>query len=217
MDRYRKQRARMVEVQIKSRGISDKRVLSVFEKIPRHLFVDEGLIDQAYSDNPLPIGERQTISQPYIVALMTQALELKGKERVLEIGTGSGYQTAVLAELADRVFSVERIATLAARARKLLDLLRYYNVAIRVGDGSYGWKDEAPFDAIITTAAAPEVPRYLLEQLEVGGRLVVPVGGRDVQTLYKLIRQSADVNDFRREDLGGCRFVSLIGESGWRE
>jgi protein-L-isoaspartate(D-aspartate) O-methyltransferase len=217
MDRYRKQRARMVETQIKARGIADPRVLGVMEAMPRHLFVDEGLINQAYSDNPLPIGESQTISQPYIVALMTQALELKGKERVLEIGTGSGYQTAVLAALAERVFSIERIASLAARARKSLDQLNYYNVAIRVGDGSYGWRDESPFDSIITTAAAPGVPKHLLEQLVVGGSLVIPMGGRDAQTLYRLTRQAEDINDIRKEDLGGCRFVSLIGESGWKE
>lgn len=215
MDRYKKQRARMVEGQIKARGITDTRVLKALESVPRHLFVDEGLIEQAYNDNPLPIGEKQTISQPYIVALMTQALELKGKERVLELGTGSGYQAAVLAQLADRVFSIERIAVLASRARKILDKLNYYNVAIRVGDGSYGWKEEAPFDAIITTAAAPGVPRYLIEQLIVGGRLIIPVGGRDVQTLYKLTRLSENINDIKKEDLGGCRFVSLIGESGW--
>jgi len=217
MDRYKKQRARMVEGQIKMRGITDTRVLKVLETMPRHLFVDEGLIDQAYNDNPLPIGERQTISQPYIVALMTQALELRGKERVLEIGTGSGYQAAILAQLADRVFSIERIAALASWARKILDHLNCYNVDIRVGDGSYGWKEEAPFDAIITTAAAPSVPRYLIEQLVVGGKLIVPVGGRDVQTLYKLTRLSENTNDIKREDLGGCRFVSLIGESGWKD
>jgi len=217
MDRYKKQRARMVETQIKARSITDPRVLKAMETIPRHLFVDEGLIDQAYSDNPLPIGEKQTISQPYIVALMTQALELKGKERILEIGTGSGYQTAILAHLADRVFSIERIAALATRARKILDQLNYYNVAIRVGDGSYGWKEEAPFDAIITTAAAPKIPQYLIKQLVVGGRLVAPVGSRDVQTLYKLTRLAEDLSQIKKEDLGGCRFVSLIGESGWKE
>ena len=215
MDRYKKQRARMVETQIKARGISDVRVLRAMAAIPRHLFIDEGLIDQAYNDSPLPIGEHQTISQPYIVALMTEALELKGKERVLEIGTGSGYQTAVLACLADRVFSVERIASLAANARKILDMLNFYNVAIRVGDGSYGWKEEAPFDAIITTAAAPEIPQYLVEQLAPGGRMVVPVGSRDVQTLYKLTRSIENPQEIKKEDLGGCRFVSLIGESGW--
>jgi protein-L-isoaspartate(D-aspartate) O-methyltransferase len=217
MDRYRKQRSRMVETQIRARSISDERVLNVMETMPRHLFVDEGLIAQAYSDNPLPIGEKQTISQPYIVALMTQALELKGRERVLEIGTGSGYQTAILAKLADRVFSIERVAVLANRARRILDNLNCYNVAIRVGDGSYGWKEEAPFDAIITTAAAPQVPQYLLEQLTPGGRLVVPVGNREVQTLYKLTRPAENPAEIKKEDLGGCRFVSLIGESGWKE
>ena len=175
------------------------------------------MIDQAYSDNPLPIGEKQTISQPYIVALMTQALALKGTERALEIGTGSGYQTAILAQLADRVFSIERVAALATRARKILDRLNYYNVAIRVGDGSYGWKEEAPFDVIITTAAAPRVPQYLIDQLAPGGRLVVPVGSRDMQTLYKLTRSAENPAEIKTEDLGGCRFVSLIGESGWKE
>ncbi len=217
MDRYRKQRTRMVESQIRARSVSDPRVLKIMETMPRHLFVDEGLIDQAYSDNPLPIGEKQTISQPYIVALMTEALELKGRERVLEIGTGSGYQTAILSKLADRVFSIERVAALASRARKILDMLNCYNVAIRIGDGSYGWKEEAPFDAIITTAAAPRVPQYLLEQLAPGGRLVVPVGNRDIQTLYRLVRSAENPDDVKTEDLGGCRFVSLIGESGWKE
>ncbi len=215
MDRFKKPRMRMVEAQIKARGISDVRVLKAMETVPRHLFVDEGLIEQAYYDSPLPIGEHQTISQPYIVALMTQALALTGRERVLEIGTGSGYQTAVLACLADRVFSVERIASLATNARRILDSLNLYNVAIRVGDGSYGWKEEAPFDAIITTAAVPEIPRYLLSQLAVGGRMVVPSGDRDVQTLYKLTRSEENPEEIIREDLGGCRFVSLIGESGW--
>ncbi len=217
MDRYKKQRTRMVDSQIRARSIQDARLLKVMETIPRHLFVDEGLIDQAYNDNPLPIGEKQTISQPYIVALMTEALELTGRERVLEIGTGSGYQTAILAKLADRVFSVERVAVLAARARKILDQLNCYNVAIRVGDGSYGWKEEAPFDAIITTAAVPQIPRYLVDQLVPGGRLVVPVGSRDIQTLYKLTRPAENPDEIKKEDLGGCRFVSLIGESGWKE
>jgi protein-L-isoaspartate(D-aspartate) O-methyltransferase len=215
MDRYKKPRMRMVETQLKARGINDSRVLKVMAAIPRHLFVDEGLIEQAYSDSPLPIDEHQTISQPYIVALMTEALELKGKERVLEIGTGSGYQTAVLACLADRVFSVERIAKLATNARKILDGLNLYNVAIRVGDGSYGWKEEAPFDAVITTAAVPAIPQYLVEQLVPGGRMVIPVGDRDVQTLYKITRSAENPQEIKKEDLGGCRFVSLIGESGW--
>jgi protein-L-isoaspartate(D-aspartate) O-methyltransferase len=217
MDRYKKQRMRMMETQLKTRDITDTRVLHAMETIPRHLFVDEGLIEQAYNDNPLPIDANQTISQPYIVALMTQALELKPTERVLEIGTGSGYQTAILASLAFRIFSVERIAALAARARKILDQLNYYNVAIRIGDGSYGWKEEAPFDAIITTAAVPEIPAYLVKQLTVGGRLIAPVGNRNVQELYKVTRLSKDPQDIKKEELGGCRFVSLIGESGWKE
>jgi protein-L-isoaspartate(D-aspartate) O-methyltransferase len=216
MDRFKKPRMRMVETQIRARGIRDERVLKAMETIPRHLFVDEGLIEQAYSDSPLPIGEHQTISQPYIVALMTEALELKGGEKVLEIGTGSGYQTAILADLADRVFSIERVASLAARARKILDKLNFYNVAIRVGDGSYGWREESPFDGIIVTAAAPDVPRHLLDQLAVGGRMVIPIGGREVQTLYQLIRSRENPQEIIKEDLGGCRFVSLIGESGWK-
>jgi len=217
MDRYKKQRTRMVETQLKARNITDVRVLKAMSTIPRHLFIDEGLINQAYNDSPLPIDEHQTISQPYIVALMTQALELKEKERVLEIGTGSGYQTAVLAYLADRVFSVERIASLATNARKILDKLNFYNVAIRVGDGSYGWKDEAPFDAIIITAAIPDIPQYLIEQLDAGGRMIFPIGGRDVQTLYKLTRSLENPQEIIKEDLGGCCFVSLIGESGWKK
>lgn len=215
MDKYRKQRIKMVDSQIRSRGVGDERLLKVIEMIPRHLFVDEGLINQAYNDNPLPIGERQTISQPYIVALMTEALELKGDEKVLEIGTGCGYQSAVLSKLADRVFSVERIASLASRARTLLDSLGCFNVLIRVGDGTYGWKEESPFDAIIITAGAPDVPRPFLEQLAVGGRLVVPVGSQQSQTLLKLTRLSEDLEDIKKEDLGGCRFVNLVGEHGW--
>jgi protein-L-isoaspartate(D-aspartate) O-methyltransferase len=215
MDRYVKQRTRMVDSQIRSRGIGDQRVLKIMETIPRHLFVDEALRDQAYNDNPLPIDERQTISQPYIVALMTEALNLKGNEKVLELGTGSGYQTAILAELAERVFSIERIASLASGARKILDSLNYYNVAIRVGDGTYGWKEESPFDAIIVTAGAPDIPKTLVEQLIVGGRLVLPIGGRHSQALIKLTRLSEGINDVKKEDLGGCRFVDLIGDHGW--
>lgn len=216
MDRYAKQRKKMVDSQIRSRGVGDERVLRAMEKIPRHLFVDEGLIDQAYSDSPLPIGEKQTISQPYIVAIMTEALELKGVEKVLELGTGSGYQAAILAELADRVFTVERIAPLAQKARKLLESLNYYNVVLRVADGTYGWREESPFDAILVTAGSPSIPRTLLEQLAIGGRLVIPVGGRYSQSLVKLTRLSENPDDVKKEDLGGCRFVNLIGEYGWK-
>jgi protein-L-isoaspartate(D-aspartate) O-methyltransferase len=216
MDRYAKQRKKMVDSQIRARGVRDERVLRAMEKIPRHLFVDGGLIDQAYSDNPLPIGEKQTISQPYIVAIMTEALELKGSEKVLELGTGSGYQAAILAELADRVFTIERIAPLAQKARKLLESLNYYNVVLRVGDGTYGWREESPFDAILVTAGSPSIPRTLVEQLAIGGRLVIPVGGRYSQSLVKLTRLSENPDDVKKEDLGGCRFVNLIGEYGWK-
>jgi protein-L-isoaspartate(D-aspartate) O-methyltransferase len=215
VDRFQKQRMKMVETQIRARGIEDQRVVKAMEKIPRQLFVDEGLIDQAYNDSPLPIDRQQTISQPYIVALMSEAMELSGNEKVLEIGTGSGYQTAILAELAERVFSIERIATLATRARKILDALDYYNVAIRVGDGTYGWREEAPFAAIMVTAGAPRIPQLLIEQLSVGGKLVIPVGSRYSQVLLKLTRMSEDPDDLKREELGGCRFVDLIGEHGW--
>jgi protein-L-isoaspartate(D-aspartate) O-methyltransferase len=215
MDRYIKQRIKMVDSQIRSRGIRDARLLKVMETIPRHLFVNEALREQAYNDNPLPIDEEQTISQPYIVALMTEAMELKGAEKILEIGTGSGYQTAILAELGERVFSIERIASLAGRARKILDGLHYFNVAIRVGDGTYGWKEESPFDAIIVTAGAPDIPKKLVEQLAVGARLVIPVGGRHTQMLTKVTRLSEDVNDVKKDNLGGCRFVDLVGDHGW--
>jgi protein-L-isoaspartate(D-aspartate) O-methyltransferase len=215
MDRFKKQRQKMVDSQIRARGVTDQRVLMAMEKIPRHLFIDGGLIEQAYNDNPLPIGERQTISQPYIVALMTEALALAEKDKVLEIGTGSGYQTAILAELAGQVFSIERIALLASTARKSLDYLNYFNVAIRVGDGTYGWREEAPYEGIIVTAGAPKIPYILLEQLSVGGRLVIPVGDRISQELFRVTRLSEDAADIKKESLGGCRFVDLIGEHGW--
>lgn len=215
MDLFKKQRIRMVESQIRARGIFDQRVLNAMESIPRHIFVDDGLQEQSYQDNPLPIGEGQTISQPYIVALMTQAMEITKYDKVLEIGTGSGYQTAILAELADQVFSMERIANLASRARKCLDALGYFNVAIKVGDGTYGWKEEAPFNAIIVTAGGPALPQQLLSQLTIGGRMVLPIGDRQTQTLYKITRLSVDINDIKKENLGGCRFVDLIGDYAW--
>ena len=216
MSRYSKQRTRMINNHLMARGITDERVLKTMATVPRHLFVDESIQDQAYSDNPLPIGSRQTISQPYIVGLMTEALELKGTEKVLEIGTGCGYQTAVLAELAERVFSIERIASLAFRAQRTLDSLHYYNILIRAGDGTYGWSEEAPFDAIIATAGAPKIPETLKEQLAVGGRLVIPVGSQSSQTLLKITRLSEKTEDMEIEDLCGCRFVDLIGEHGWK-
>jgi protein-L-isoaspartate(D-aspartate) O-methyltransferase len=216
MDRFIKYRARMVDSQLRSRGILDKRVLAAMEKVPRHLFVAECMWEQAYHDNPLPIEEGQTISQPYMVALMTESLEIEGGEKVLEIGTGSGYQAAVLAELEARVYSIDRIAQLAVNARRLLESLGYFRVVVRVGDGTYGWREESPFDAIIVTAGAPEIPATLVEQLSIGGRLVIPVGDRHYQTLTRIIRLSENVADLKKEDLVGCRFVDLIGAYGWK-
>ena len=212
--KFRRLREKMVSSQIEARGIHDKRVLDAMLKVPRHLFVGEALQDQAYGDFPLPIGEGQTISQPYIVAEMTQALELGKDDRVLEIGTGSGYQTAILAELAYRVYTIERVRELFIKARKLLDRLQYYNVVAKCSDGTLGWPDESPFEAIIVTAGAPEVPETLVEQLTQGGRLVIPVGGRLSQTLFKVVKEEDGANTV---NLGGCRFVRLIGEHGWKD
>ena len=205
-------RERMLAEQLVRRGIRDARVLQAMGKVPRQLFVDEALAGRAYGDYPLPIGERQTISQPYMVALMTEALELVGHERVLEIGTGSGYQTAILAELCSKVFSIERIKGLADRAVRTLDTLGNYNVLVRVGDGSLGWREEAPFDAILVTAAAPTVPEALVEQLAPKGRLVIPVGDVYNQELRKGVKGEEGM---RWSDLGGCVFVKLIGDRGW--
>jgi len=205
-------RARMVEDQLVGRGISDPRVLAAMAKVERHRFVEEALQDRAYEDRPLPIGERQTISQPFMVGLMTQALELSGDERVLEVGTGCGYQTAVLAELAANVFSIERISKLASEARRLLDRLSYANVAIRVGDGSLGWAEEVPFDAILVTAGTPQIPRPLVGQLREGGRLVFPIGEEELQTLVRIRKEETGL---REEYFGDCRFVKLVGRYGW--
>jgi len=205
---------RMVDEQIVPRGIKDPRVIEVMRKVSRHLFVEEALQGQAYNDYPLPIGHGQTISQPYMVALMTEALELKGRETVLEIGTGSGYQTAILAELAEMVYSIERIAELASTVRRILDQLNYYNVEIKIFDGTYGWKEKAPYDAIMVTAGAPEIPRPLLDQLAMGGRMVIPVGEAGLQDLFQVIRKE---EEFIKNNLGGCRFVKLIGKYGWEE
>ena len=202
----------MVEEQIVSRGIKDAKLIAAMEKIPRHLFVEEALQSQAYSDHPLPIGEKQTISQPYMVALMTEAMLLTGKEKVLEIGTGSGYQTAILTELSVKVFSIERIRSLAIRARKLLYELGYFNVEIKIFDGTFGWTEESPFDAIIVTAGSPDIPQPLIDQLAMGGRLVIPVGDAFVQDLFRVTKTEEGI---KKEDLGGCRFVKLIGKYGW--
>ena len=209
-------RKRMVQEQIVARGISDRRVLDAMLKIPRHIFVQEAMAAQAYMDSPLPIGEKQTISQPYMVALMTELLTLKGTEKVLEIGTGSGYQTAILATLADKVFTAERIRPLALRARKCLDSLGLFNVMLRINDceGSpIGWEEEAPFDAIIVTAGAPSVPTVLIEQLAVNGRLVIPVGDEGEQRLLKIEKNSDGT--LETSESVGCRFVPLIGKQGW--
>lgn len=212
--KYARQREEMVDTQIEARGITDPKVLAALRKVPRHLFVSEALRDQAYGDFPLPIGEQQTISQPYIVAEMTQALQLYEKDRVLEIGTGSGYQATVIAQIAFRVYTVERIHSLLVRARNLFDRLQYHNIVTRYSDGTTGWVDESPFDAIIVTAGAPEVPSPLISQLADGGRMVVPVGDQHSQDLVKLYK---DQNGIHRTNLGGCRFVKLVGEYGWSE
>lgn len=213
-DLYRIAREKMVENQIKARGIRDERVLSAMLKVPRHLFVDEALRDQAYGDFPLPIGEGQTISQPYIVAVMTEALELKGNERVLEIGTGSGYQTAILAELALWVYTIEKYPTLLEKAKKILLKLGYKNISFKLGDGSLGWKEVAPFDAIIVTAAAPQIPPPLIEQLLEGGRIVIPVGDVYSQVLIKGIKRDGKLHTITLEPV---RFVKLTGAYGFKE
>lgn len=212
--KYERQREEMAHKQVAARGIIDSNVLAAIGKVPRHLFVGEALRDQAYGDYPLPIGEQQTISQPYIVAEMTQALELDKDDRVLEIGTGSGYQAAILAEIVYRVYTIERIRSLYIRARNLLDKLRYNNIIMRCSDGTSGWLDESPFDAIIVTAGAPDVPLKLLDQLATGGRLVAPVGNQHSQDLIKFTK---DQSGFHKSNLGGCRFVKLIGTHGWKE
>jgi len=211
---YKQARERMVKTQLIPRGITDPRVLAAMGKVPRHLFVEEALRGEAYNDHPLPIGHKQTISQPYIVALMTQALELKGDEHVLEIGTGSGYQTAILAELCEKVYTIERIRPLLEKARKTLWELGYTNILFKAFDGTLGWKEYAPFDAIIVTAGAPKIPQPLLDQLTEGGRLVIPVGGRFSQDLIKITKKN---RQFIQKNLGSCRFVDLVGVHGWKE
>ena len=202
----------MVDDQLARRGITDERVLTAMRRVPRHLFVDEALRDRAYGDHALPIGEEQTISQPYIVALMSSLLALTGREKVLEIGTGSGYQTAVLAELARRVCSIERLPRLAQRGRALLDGLGYANVWVRVGSGTLGWPDEAPFDRILVTAGGPAVPPPLFEQLAPGGRMVLPLGDQEAQTLTVVERANGTM---KLTPHGDCKFVRLVGKYAW--
>jgi len=210
---YRFARERMVKSQLIPRGITDQRVLDAMSRVPRHLFVEEALQGEAYNDHPLPIGQKQTISQPYIVALMTQALELKGSERTLEIGTGSGYQTAILSLLSKTVYTVERIRPLLENARKILESLGHSNILFKASDGTLGWRDFEPYDAIIVTAGAPRIPEPLLKQLSDGGRMVIPVGDRSGQDLIRVTRVQ---NTFREKNLGGCRFVDLVGSHGWK-
>lgn len=203
----------MVRRQIEARGVTDPYVLAAMLKVPRHLFVSDALRDQAYGDFPLPIGEQQTISQPYIVAEMTQALQPGKDDRILEIGTGSGYQAAILAEIVFRVYTIEKLYPLYIKTRKLFDQLRYHNIVTKYSDGTSGWKDESPFDGIIVTAGSPSIPTPLVSQLAVGGRMVIPVGDQYSQELIKLYK---DENGIHKTNLGGCRFVKLVGEYGWR-
>lgn len=205
------ERREMVEHDLKGRGITDKKVLEAMAGIPRHFFVDDNLRKKAYEDHPLPIGEGQTISQPYVVALMTEALHLRSTDRVLEIGTGSGYQAAVLAEIVNHVYTIEIRKSLAEKASKRLKELGYKNIEVKYGDGYFGWKEHGPFDAIIITAAANHIPPPLIKQLKDGGRLIVPLGPTvyfQTLTLVKKVR-----NDLKVKQMGSVRFVPMIGET----
>lgn len=209
---YDTARIAMVERQLIPRGIAAPRVLDALRTVPRHLFVEEALQEGAYEDHPLPIGEGQTISQPYMVALMTQLLDVTENDTVLEIGTGSGYQTAILAMLAKQVYTIERLAGLAGKTRILFDRLKYYNIRIRVGDGTQGWKEFAPYDRIIVTAGAPAVPEPLIEQLADNGKLIIPVGTHVSQILNVLTKQGGKIE---LTTSCPCVFVKLIGKHGW--
>ncbi len=202
----------MVDEQLIPRAIHDQRTLEAMRKVPRHLFVEEAMKNQAYGDFPLPIGKGQTISQPFIVALMTQSLGLKGDESVLEIGTGSGYQAAILAQICEKVYTVERIDSLLVQARKVFDSLHYLNILTKLDDGTHGWPEYAPYDAIIVTAGGPKVPEPLLEQLADPGILIIPVGDRGVQDLRRVTKKDGQITE---ESIELVRFVSLIGDHGW--
>ncbi len=203
----------MVQEQLITRGISDPRVLAAMREVPRHCFVDDALQSRAYGDFPLPISAGQTISQPFIVALMTEALALTGTERVLEIGTGSGYQAAILSRLCSQVFTIERINVLLAASRRVFDQLRYFNIVAKLDDGTLGWPEQGPFNAIIVTAGGPEIPEPLVDQLADKGRLIIPVGEQHLQTLQLLEK---DAEEVRVSELEKVRFVDLVGEYGWR-
>jgi protein-L-isoaspartate(D-aspartate) O-methyltransferase len=213
-DPFAGDRQRMVEEQIRARGIRNERVLAAMERVPRHIFVPENMRREAYADHPLPIGDGQTISQPYIVALMTDLLDPHAGDRILEIGAGSGYQAAILAELSSNVITIERIPAVAARARRNLSTAGSRPVEVIVGDGTLGYPGKAPYDGILVTAATPEIPEPLIGQLADRGRLVAPVGPRGVQELVRIVREGERI---RREGHGGVVFVPLIGEHGWRE
>ncbi len=210
--RFVRERERMVEAQVIARGVTDARVIDAMRRVPRHVFVDEALRDRAYGDHPLPIGEGQTISQPYIVGHMTELLRLEGREKVLEVGTGSGYQAAVLSELAARVCTIERIPRLASRARETLEALGIRNVWVRAGNGTLGWPDQAPFDRILVTAGGPVVPPPLFEQLAEGGRMVIPVGEVANQTLQVVEKVQGTM---RVTPDAECVFVKLVGKYAW--
>lgn len=207
-----KNRERMVEEQLIPRGINDEGTLQAMRTVPRNMFVDDAMASCAYGDHPLPIGAGQTISQPYIVALMTQVLELKGHERVLEIGTGSGYQAAVLSRICDRVYTIERIDSLLGRARKVFDRLHYHNITSRLDDGTEGWPSEAPFEAIIVTAGGPSIPEPLIEQLTDPGKMIIPVGDQYLQELKLLVKEDGETTVKTIEQV---RFVNLVGTHGW--
>lgn len=216
MMRAFRERARMVEAQLAGRGIKDPRVLAAFRDVPREAFVEERLVENAYDDSPLEIGGGQTISQPYVVALTAEALQLRERDRVLDVGTGSGYAAAILSRLVAKVFSIERIPALAETATERLARLGFANVIVRCGDGTLGWEEHAPYDAIAVAAAAPRVPPPLVRQLALGGRLVIPVGEEESsQVLMRVTREGEE--QFREEKLLEVRFVPLIGERGWAE
>jgi protein-L-isoaspartate(D-aspartate) O-methyltransferase len=206
-------RQRMMETLVEG-GIRDSATLRAMNEVPRHQFVEDAMQARAYGDFPLPIGSQQTISQPIVVAMMTQALRLQGHERVLEIGTGSGYQAAVLSRLCKRVYTVERIHSLLGRARKVFDQLHYYNIISCIDDGTVGWPDQAPFDAVLVTAGGPKIPEPLIEQLADPGRIVMPVGTQEEQELHLLEKRNRKI---RVQSIGHVRFVNLIGEHGWKE
>ncbi|BHH81717.1 protein-L-isoaspartate(D-aspartate) O-methyltransferase [Desulforhopalus sp. 52FAK] len=212
MSQFATSRNRMVQEQLLNRDITDPATLGAMAEVPRHLFVDDAMQGRAYGDHPLPIGAGQTISQPYIVATMTQALTLSNSDKVLEIGTGSGYQAAVLSRICGQVYTVERINSLLARARKVFDKLRYYNIRSKLDDGTMGWPENGPYDAIIVTAGGPEVPGPLVEQLNDGGRLIIPVGDQHVQELQFVQKNEGKVE---MSCLASVRFVDLVGEHGW--